>query len=203
MRKGNNMNAQRIPRRALIATVALGILIVSSVGLANAYGGDSEPRPPVAYAEIAAAIDEVTLDLRLAAISPIDPVPLEFSLSVGPLGFSDTQKSDAYQAFNEAETGIQAAMNAIAAIRKGDVAGEPLIASQLSAIVDQGLSGMALAQARISDGLAILSLTQATLDNFVTANPVPDRTWCYEITNAWSGQSGCLDQDDPAYIPVP
>lgn len=203
------MNMQQIPRRGIIAVIALAVLVVSAVGLgvADASTVAPETAPPELVSSDVINTIETGTEVGETVSDSVAPItlspPTEQSFSVGPLGFSNIQKNEAYRAFNQAESGVQAAMNAIAAIRKGEVAGEPLTQSQLSAIVEQGLSGMALAQARILDGLAVLSLTQTALDNFVAANPVPDREWCYEITNAWSGQSGCMDSDDPAYVPLP
>jgi len=92
--------------------------------------------------------------------------------------FTTAELADSYDAASKLETAAQDVMNAVHALRKGQVAGVDLTGEQMDAIKEQGFGGLVRGQARYTDVLTILGVTQGQLNTWAESNPQPEP--CYE-----------------------
>ncbi len=97
-----------------------------------------------------------------------------------PANTNPASMHEAYAALNGGERAFQDAMNAIAVLRTGKVAGIQLTDEQLDALKDQGFGGLYRAKERYLNAIEILGITTAQLDAWELTNEQPDR--CYPVS---------------------
>ena len=133
---------------------------------------------PILVGILVAAFGVFCLTTRAAVETAPAPAREAITLPAPAAAFSTAQLADAYDAAKRAQRAGSDVMNAVHALRNGQVAGVELTAEQRTAIKEKGFSGLIRIYRRWQNTLAILNVTQEQLVTWEEMHPQPGP--CYE-----------------------